>query len=659
LSRPEPVVGVLEWFEPGEHDRVERLVPRLRALGVRHLRTNISWHRCHDDGFDWYDWLLPLLARDFELLPCVSYTPPALGIEYRAVSPPRRTRDYADFLDVLVTRYGRYFDHVELWNEPNNLNDWDWRVDPSWAQFCEMIVDAAHWMRRRGKKVVLGGMCPTDPNWLRLIGQRNALVDVDVVGVHGFPGGWTTLWNGWEAEVASVRTVLDQLVLDAEVWITECGHSTWRNDEFAQLRAFVDVLDAPVERAYWYSAEDLDPARDACDGFHVDPRHYHFGLWHTDGEPKLLARGLADGGRPFLRMLSGLDEAKPVRRGRRGHVLITGGAGFIGTNLADRIASEGRRVVLFDSLSRAGVEENVLWLKAKHGERVHAHIADLRDAVALRESLEDADAVFHLGAQVAVTTSLERPLHDFAVNLQSTALLLEELRRRPVPLLFTSTNKVYGSLPEIELEQSDERWLPADPELRDRGISESRRLDFCTPYGCSKGGADQYVLDYAHTFGVEAVVFRMSCIYGPHQHGNEDQGWVAHFLIRALEGDPITIYGDGSQVRDILYATDLVGAMLLAHESIERIAGTAFNIGGGADNAISLLDLLALIEELQGTRPDVEWADERPGDQRWYASDTSRFRASTGWQPDVSAQEGIERLHAWLAARRRTAAAVA
>jgi CDP-paratose 2-epimerase len=344
---------------------------------------------------------------------------------------------------------------------------------------------------------------------------------------------------------------------------------------------------------------------------------------------------------------------------RRGHVLISGGAGFVGTNLADRLAGGGRRVLVLDDLSRPGVEQNLAWLTRTHGSRVRALVADVRDADALRAGLDGAEGVVHLAAQVAVTTSLDDPLHDFGVNLAATVTLLEELRRRPVPLLFTSTNKVYGSLPDVVLERDGDRWLPTDPALRASGVSESRPLCFCTPYGCSKGGADQYVLDYAGTFGIPATVFRMSCIYGRHQHGNEDQGWVAHFLIRALEGEPLTIYGDGAQVRDVLFVTDLVDAMLLALDRIDEVAGIPFNVGGGAANTISLLELLDLIEELHGTRPDVEYADERAGDQRWYVSDTSRLRAATGWRPGVGAAEGVELLHRWLAAGRAPAGALA
>jgi CDP-paratose 2-epimerase len=205
----------------------------------------------------------------------------------------------------------------------------------------------------------------------------------------------------------------------------------------------------------------------------------------------------------------------------------------------------------------------------------------------------------------------------------------------------------------VELGRSGDRWDPVPAQLRRSGLGEDRALDFCTPYGCSKGAADQYVLDYAKSYGLSTVVFRMSCIYGPHQHGNEDQGWVAHFLRAAQAGRPITIYGDGAQVRDILFVDDLVDAMLRAVERIDDgLAGRAFNIGGGPDNTVSLLELVDLIEELQDDNVELRWDAERPGDQRWYVSDTRKFRAATGWRPRVAPPEGVYALAHWLAASR-------
>jgi len=329
-------------------------------------------------------------------------------------------------------------------------------------------------------------------------------------------------------------------------------------------------------------------------------------------------------------------------------VLITGGAGFIATNVADRLLRQGCRVRLFDNLSREGVEENVQWLRAEHRGRVEFRFGDVRDSAAIRNALIGVRRVFHFAAQVAVTTSLVDPFLDFDVNARGTLNLLEAIRAmddRP-SLLFTSTNKVYGHLDDLELHPGNRRYEPK-PGLR-RGISEARPLDFHSPYGCSKGAAEQYVLDYARTFELPAVVFRMSCIYGPHQFGTEDQGWVAHFVIQALKGRPVTLYGDGLQVRDVLYVEDLVDAMLLAHANIDAIAGDAFNIGGGPSNTTSLLELLDLIETITGEPLPHTIEPWRTADQRYYVSDTSKFTAATGWRPRTTVIDGVGRLSAWL-----------
>jgi CDP-paratose 2-epimerase len=344
-----------------------------------------------------------------------------------------------------------------------------------------------------------------------------------------------------------------------------------------------------------------------------------------------------------------------ARRSGRLPTLITGGAGFIGTNLAARLLDDGGRVVLFDNLSRPGVERNVAWLEARYGDHVRLIRGDIRDAAAVREAVADAAQVFHFAAQVAVTTSLLDPIEDFEVNARGTLNLLEAIRARTTPpaLVFTSTNKVYGGLDDVPLRVRGDRYEPEDAALAASGVSERRPLDFHSPYGCSKGAADQYVIDYARTYGLPAVVFRMSCIYGEHQCGTEDQGWVAHFLIRALEGEPITLYGDGKQVRDILFAADLVEAFLLAQREMGRLSAQAFNIGGGPGNTVSLLELLELIASLTGERPRTLMQDWRPGDQRYYVSDTHRFGAAAGWAPRVGVREGVTRLWRWLAADRQ------
>jgi CDP-paratose 2-epimerase len=334
-------------------------------------------------------------------------------------------------------------------------------------------------------------------------------------------------------------------------------------------------------------------------------------------------------------------------------VLITGGAGFVGTNLAARLLGEGREVLVLDSLTRPGVEENLRWLRATFGAALSVEVGDIRDRALVRRSVARADAVFHFAAQVAVTTSVVHPVEDFEVNALGTLNVLEAIRKRPSPppLVFTSTNKVYGSLGDLAMRRGARRYEPKDERAR-AGVGEERALDFHSPYGCSKGAADQYVRDYARTFGLPTIVFRMSCIYGPHQFGTEDQGWVAHFLIQALRGHPVTLYGDGYQVRDILFVDDLVEAFLLALRHMGTEGGQAFNIGGGPANAVSLLELLDAIGELTGRRPRVIFDHWRPGDQKYYVSNTSRFEKATGWHPTTGVRQGVARLAEWLSTER-------
>ncbi|HVM09804.1 MAG TPA: NAD-dependent epimerase/dehydratase family protein [Acidimicrobiales bacterium] len=333
-------------------------------------------------------------------------------------------------------------------------------------------------------------------------------------------------------------------------------------------------------------------------------------------------------------------------------VLVTGGAGFVGVNVADRLLRDGKHVSILDDLSRPGVRTNLRWLREQYDAtgRLQFQRGDVRDVETVRRAVRGVDTVFHFAAQVAVTTSVDDPRHDFAVNLAGTLNLLEEVRRMSTParVLFTSTNKVYGGLEDVEIVRDGDRYAPADEGWRTHGIGESRPLDFCSPYGCSKGGADQYVLDYAKSYGLDTVVFRMSCIYGPHQQGNEDQGWVAHFAKQAMNGLPITLYGDGRQVRDVLFVEDLVDAMLIAMSRIDLTRGRAFNIGGGPSNTLSLLELIDMISDLCGERPHLEFGPWRVGDQRWYVSDPRAFAAATGWAPRVDVGTGVVRLFEWL-----------
>jgi CDP-paratose 2-epimerase len=645
--------GFVEWFRPGEHDRVLATIEGMRAVGASSIRTHLSWAAYHTPGgAAWYDWLFPTLSRGFDLLPCVHYTPPSLSRTGRSSGAPRRLKDFPDFVDHVLTRYGTHFRHVELWNEPNNLLDWDWREDPDWLLFCEMIGAAAHWVQQRGWKPVLGGPCPFDPNWLDLMGRRGVLGTVTAVGLHAFPGTWDSEaggWLGYDAHLAAMRAVLDRYNPAAEVWITEAGYSTWRNDEAAQVEHFRQALLAPAERLYWYGWQDIPRSVPVQEGLYFDPRHYHLGVTDTAGRPKMLRRQLESNGVAALRRPSPLAVPRIVRE--IAPVAVLGGAGFIGANLAESLMRDGDDVIIFDNLSRPGVERNLSWLAARHGTHLHFVAGDIRDRDAVAAVVKDARAVFHCAAQVAVTSSLVDPLDDFTINAQGTLNVLDSIRRLAptTPLVFASTNKVYGDLADLEMEEVADRYLPINKRLRSRGVDETRPLAFCTPYGCSKGTAEQYVLDYSHSFGLRTAVLRKSCIYGPRQFGTEDQGWVAHFLIRALRGEPVVIYGDGKQVRDVLHVTDTVAAYRRVLGSIDELAGRAFNLGGGVDNAVSLRTVLEEIAVITGHDVAVTYADRRTGDQLYFVADTASLADSVGWRPSIGWRDGLRDLAEWLA----------
>jgi CDP-paratose 2-epimerase len=343
-----------------------------------------------------------------------------------------------------------------------------------------------------------------------------------------------------------------------------------------------------------------------------------------------------------------------MSRADRRPVLVTGGAGFIGCNIADRLVSEGEEVVIYDSLARPGVERNLVWLEERHGAAIITEIGDTREMSRVAKLVGKAKAVFHMAAQVAVTTSFVDPRADFEVNVLGTLNVLEAARRcaTPPPVVFASTNKVYGGLEDLEMPLIDGAYKPADPTFRAHGISESRPLDFHTPYGCSKGAADQYVLDYARSFGVPTAVLRMSCIYGQRQMGTEDQGWVAHFLISAIEGRKIILYGDGCQVRDILDVSDAVDAYLAAWRNIDRLAGQAFNLGGGVENAVSLRQILAFIGDYLERPLALETGGWRAGDQRYFVADTRSLTNAIGLHVRKPWREGVVDLADWLIAER-------
>jgi len=302
-------------------------------------------------------------------------------------------------------------------------------------------------------------------------------------------------------------------------------------------------------------------------------------------------------------------------------------------------------VRVLDSLSRPGSERNLAWLRDRLGTLDFAQ-ADTRDAVAVAQAAADCDAIFHFAAQVAVTSSVTDPLYDFEVNTRGTLNVLEAARQQGCAVFYTSTNKVYGGMDDVPVVELPTRYAYADLP---QGASEQQPLDFHSPYGCSKGAADQYVHDYARIYGLRTVVFRMSCIYGTRQFGNEDQGWVAHFIIAAVLGRPITIYGDGKQVRDLLYVDDLVRAFELAWDRLDTTAGRVYNIGGGPVNTLAVwTEFGPLLAELLGRPVPVEFGPWRPGDQKVYVTDVRRAATEFGWQPTVSAREGIARLLQWV-----------
>jgi CDP-paratose 2-epimerase len=333
-----------------------------------------------------------------------------------------------------------------------------------------------------------------------------------------------------------------------------------------------------------------------------------------------------------------------------GRTLVTGGAGFVGCHLAHDLLRDGMGVTILDSLSRRGAALNLEWLQSEYA---HADLrvinGDIRDATVVAYAVQDADVIYHLAGQVAVTSSVQDPRHDFEINALGTLNVLEAARlsaHRPI-VVFTSTNKVYGGMEGVEVVEADTRY-----EYRDfpEGISEAQPLDFHSPYGCSKGAADQYVRDYARIYGLRTVVFRMSCIYGPRQFGNEDQGWLAHFMIAAATGRPVTIYGDGKQVRDVLFVDDLVRAFRLSIDKIDTAAGEIYNVGGGSSNTVSVWrEFGEMLADMHGDWLAVEYDDWRPGDQLCYVSDIRKIRRHLCWEPRVDPVTGAERLWKWVA----------
>ncbi len=330
-------------------------------------------------------------------------------------------------------------------------------------------------------------------------------------------------------------------------------------------------------------------------------------------------------------------------------IFITGGAGFIGSNSADHFLTQGHEVVIFDNLSRVGGQANLAWLAARHGqERWQFVRGDVRNYEALTSSIGGADVVLHLASQVAVTTSVQNPREDFEINALGTFNVLEAVRHvcPETAVLYASTNKVYGGMEEMGVVEQETRYAYADYP---HGVPETFPLDFHSPYGCSKGAGDQYTLDYARIYGLRTLVFRQSCIYGRRQFGVEDQGWVAHFVIAAVLGRPISIYGDGKQVRDLLHVSDLIRVYELGIDQIDRLQGQALNVGGGPANTLSIWQEFGpLLAELKGEAVAVTLGDWRPGDQRVFIADIRKAETTLGWRPSISPVAGIRDLYNWV-----------
>jgi CDP-paratose 2-epimerase len=329
--------------------------------------------------------------------------------------------------------------------------------------------------------------------------------------------------------------------------------------------------------------------------------------------------------------------------------LITGGAGFIGSNYVRRLLERGDRAVVYDNLSRAGAKRNLSWLEETFGkDAFQLVVADVRDAARLAEAAREADVLIHLAAQVAVTTSVTDPRPDFEVNALGTFNVVEAARlsdRKPI-VIYASTNKVYGGMEDVKVVERATRW---EYESLPEGCSESQPLDFHSPYGCSKGAGDQYVRDYARIYGLPTVVLRQSCIYGPRQFGIEDQGWAAWMVIAAVTGRQITIYGDGKQIRDVLYVDDLLDAYDAAVARIDRASGQVYNLGGGPANTMSIwTEFGPMLEKLLGKPIPVQRGDWRPGDQKVFVADVGKAQRELGWKPKIGVEEGVKRLFEWV-----------
>ena len=418
-----PTLGILEWFRPGEEARVERALDALDRIGVRHLRTGVSWAEwLTPEGRGWYEWLMPKLASRLEdVLPCFSYVPPSLSEPPGTNVPPTRLESYGEFVCYFIELFGDAFEWVELWNEPDNHREWNAAFDPDYAKFAYMMGHAGQWARKLGKKTLLGGLANADPNFLSMLHEAGSLDHFDAVGVHGFPFSFEFYWEGWPARVQRLRERLDWCGhKDTPIWITEAGYSTWRNDPLPQVTTFADAMKAPAERLYWYSLDDLDPSLPTVDGFHSDEREYHFGLRTADGLPKLLDRLLEAGTPADAAAFGHRLEAQPAVED--GYHLVIGGCGRAGFAIAHDLAGRGERVACYDNLSGLGSVKRAAKLM---DAGVRIEVADVLDEHRLLDLTKPASSVVH----AAFLLDADLPSREFDVNARGTLNVLLAARQ--------------------------------------------------------------------------------------------------------------------------------------------------------------------------------------------------------------------------------------
>lgn len=629
-GRPDvaPLVGLTVRLAKDARDHAERLSSFLEGSSIRHVRLEIEPGELAEPGGEaWTRWLLGRLSEKAEVMPSFAALRQAGSVD---------TTPLAGAIEIALAWPDLRFEHVELALTPDRPGSTE-AEDRLLGELAGRLVNA-------GKKPVLAvgsGQCRR----LEVLAGSGGLAGFAAVALRGDVHRGLAPPGELSPVLPAFQEVLAGLGEPVELWVGETGSPTSPAATGRQLAAFAQALALPVARVYWHGFGDPKCPTTGDNGAPAAS----FGLLDADGHPDLLARLLQMGG-----PAAALENAQRTRaRAHGGQVrpmVVTGGAGFIGSGIADRLAGDGQTVLLLDNLEGRGAARNVEWLKERHGKKIVLVAGDVRDRELVRETISHAGAVLHLAGQVAVTRSLKDPQSDFETNAQGTLNVLEALRalHSPPSLLFASSAKVYGQLvTSQQLRRRQDRYVP-EPERLAGGCDETTPLDLRSPYGCSKGTADQYVLDYARTFELRAAVLRMGSVYGPRQHGDEDHGWVTHLLRSGLAGRQITIYGDGCQVRDLLFIDDCVEAWLRALAKVGKLSGRAFNLGGGPCRAVSLLDVLMMMGRVAGVHPKVRHAPWRTGDQLWYVSCTRAFEQATGWQATVEVEAGLRRLLAWL-----------